>query len=120
MVDFDNNCIWVPLLTKAVGSLLPNAAREKLLAEKPEFVEDALDLVFPCTNREEIIKATLEWIRTMTIAGYHGSRLVDSEVHSPWHTQISTVELSNPTAVWDFLEAVPSRWLMNIETLLTV
>ena len=63
MVDFDNNCIWGPLLTKAVGSLLPNAAREKLLAEKFEFVEDALDLLFSCTNREKIIKATLEWIR---------------------------------------------------------
>ena len=60
MVDFDNNCIWGPLLTKAVGSLLPNADREKLLAEKPEFVEDALDLLFSCTNREKIIKATLE------------------------------------------------------------
>ena len=65
MVDFDNNCIWVLLLTEAVGSLLPNAAREKLLVEKPEFVEDALDLLFSCTNREEIINATLEWIRTM-------------------------------------------------------
>ncbi len=80
MVDFDNNCIWGPLLTKAVGSLLPNAAREKLLAEKPEFVEDALDLLFSCTNREKIIKATLEWIRTTTVAGYHGSRLIDLEV----------------------------------------
>ena len=82
MVDFDNNCIWGPLLTKAVGSLLPNAAREKLLAEKPEFVEDALDLLFSCTNREKIIKATLEWIRTTTVAGYHGSRLIDLEVDS--------------------------------------
>ena len=82
MVNFDNNCIWVPLLTKAVGSFLPNAAREKLLAEKPEFIEDALDLLFSCTIRKEIINATLEWIRTMTISGYHGSRLVDSEVDS--------------------------------------
>ncbi len=82
MVDFDNNRIWVPLLTKAVGSLLSDAAREKLRAEMPEFLEDALDLLFFCTNREEIINATLEWIRTMPIAGYHGSRLVDSEVDS--------------------------------------
>ena len=82
MVDFDNNCIWSPLLTKAVGSLLPNAAREKLLAENPEFIEDALDLLFSCTNREKIIKATLEWIRTTTVAGYHGSRLIDLEVDS--------------------------------------
>ena len=82
MVDFDNNCIWGPLLTKAVGSLLPNAAREKLLAEKPELDVDALDLLFSCTNREKIIKATLEWIRTTTVAGYHGSRLIALEVDS--------------------------------------
>ena len=82
MVDFDNNRIWGPLLTKAVGSLLPNAAREKLLAEKFEFFEDALDLLFSCTNREKIIKATLKWIRTTTVAGYHGSRLIDLEVDS--------------------------------------
>ena len=82
MVAFDNNRIWVPLLTRAVGSLLPNAAREKLLAEKPKFVEDALDLLFSCTNREKIINATLEWTRTTTVAGYHGSRLIDLEVDS--------------------------------------
>ena len=82
LVDFDNNRTWVPLLTQAVGPLLPDAAREKLLSEKPEFVEDALDLLFSYTNRENIIKETLEWIRTLTVAGCHGSRLIDSEVDS--------------------------------------
>lgn len=82
MMDFDNNHIWIPLLTEAVGSLLSEAAQEKLLAEEPEFYEDALELLFSCTDREKITSATLDWIRTETIAGYHGSRLVDSEVYS--------------------------------------
>ena len=51
-----------------------------LLLEWPPIL--GLDLLFSCTNREKIIKATLEWIRTTTVAGYHGSRLIDLEVDS--------------------------------------
>ncbi len=82
MLDFDSNCTWVSLLTKAIGSLVSRAARKRIHAEKPEFVEDALGLLFSQTKREKIINATLKWIRTTTVAGYHGSRLVDSEVES--------------------------------------
>ena len=37
---------------------------------------------FSCTDREEIVRATLRWIRTTTLVGYHGSRLVDCEIDS--------------------------------------
>ena len=82
MLDFDSNCTWVPLLTNAIGSLMSHSARERIRAEKPELVEDALCLLFSCTKRERIIDTTLKWIRTDTVAGYHGSRLIDSEVES--------------------------------------
>ena len=82
MLDFDSNCTWVPLLTNAIGSLMSHAARERILAEKPELIEDALRLLFSCAKRERIINATLKWIRTDTVTGYHGSRLIDSEVES--------------------------------------
>lgn len=82
LVDFDNNRIWVPLLTQAVGPLLLDAARERLLADKPRNAEDALRLLFCCTSRQEIVKATIEWIRGTKVASYHGSRLTDSEVDS--------------------------------------
>ena len=60
MMDFDNNHIWIPLLTEAVGSLLSEAAQEKLLAEEPEFYEDALELLFSCTDREKITRRLSE------------------------------------------------------------
>ena len=82
MLDFDSNCTWVPLLTNAIGSLMSHAARERILAKKPELIEDALRLLFSCAKRERIINATLKWIRTDTVTGYHGSRLIDSEVES--------------------------------------
>lgn len=81
-VDFDTNHLWVPLLTDAVGSLLSDSAKAELEAEKPQFVEDALRVLFSCTNRYEIIHRTLEWIRANRIAGYHGTRLLECEVAS--------------------------------------
>ena len=81
-LDFDDNRAWEPLLTAAVGDLISEPVVEQLVAAAPEFIEDALDLLFSYTNRKEIIEATLVWIRSTTIAGYHGSRLTDSEVDS--------------------------------------
>ena len=69
MLDFDSNCTWVPLLTNAIGSLMSHAARERILAKKPELIEDALRLLFSCAKRERIINATLKWIRTDTVTG---------------------------------------------------
>ena len=81
-LDFDDNRAWGPLLTAAVGDLTSEPVVEQLVAAAPEFVHDALDLLFSYPNRKEIIEATLVWIRSTPIAGYHGSRLTDSEVDS--------------------------------------
>ena len=81
-LDFDDDRTWGPLLTAAVGDLISEPVVEQLAAAAPEFVEDARDLLFSCTNRKEIIEAALVWIRSTTVAGYHGSRLTDSEVAS--------------------------------------
>ena len=82
MLDFGDNRAWGLLLTAAVGDLISESVVDRLVAAAPEFVEDARDLLFSCTNRRAIIEATLVWIRSTTIAGYHGSRLIDSEVAS--------------------------------------
>ena len=81
-LDFDDHRAWGPLLTAAVGDLISEPVVEQLVAAAPEFVHDALRLLFSYPNRKEIIEATLVWIRSTTIAGYHGSRLTDSEVDS--------------------------------------
>ena len=55
---------------------------DKLVTASPQCVEDTCDLLFSYTGRARIIDATLAWIRSTTIAGYHGCRLNQSEVES--------------------------------------
>ena len=82
MLDFDDNSTWGPQLTAAFGNLLSTQAVETLTAAKPKYIEDAYDLLFSCTDKQQIVDATLAWIRSMKVAGYHGSRLINSEVES--------------------------------------
>ena len=81
-MDFDDNSTWGPQLTAAFGNLLSTQAVETLTAAKPEYIEDAYDLLFSCTDKQQIVDATLAWIRSMKVAGYHGSRLINSDVES--------------------------------------
>ena len=80
--EFDDNRTWGALLTATIGDLLSESVVEKLVSAAPEYVEDARDLLFSCTDRERIVDAALAWIRLTTVAGYHGSRLIDSELDS--------------------------------------
>lgn len=82
MVDFDDINDWEPKLAAILSPHVSDAVRLKLEAAAPEFIEDARDLLFELTNRDEVIDATLTWIRSTKILGYHGSRLTDAEVAS--------------------------------------
>ena len=50
-LDFDDNRAWGPLLTAAVGDLISEPVMEQLVAAAPEFVHDALGLLFSYPNR---------------------------------------------------------------------
>lgn len=82
IIDFDEIDYWSPKLMEALGPHLPGSIAQTLQIAQPEFLEDARDLLFDITDRESIIDATLSWIRSTTIAGYHGSRLIDEEIAS--------------------------------------
>ena len=82
MFDFDDNHTWGPELTAAVGELLTDGVVDKLVTDSPEYIEEARELLFSCADRARIIDATLAWIRSTVIAGYHGDRLNQSEVES--------------------------------------
>ena len=82
MLDFDNSRNWGPLLTATLADLISETVVDKLVATAPEFVEDAFDLLLACTDRECVVDAAVGWIRSATVAGYHGSRLIDPDVDS--------------------------------------
>jgi len=82
LVDFDEIDDWEPRLFAALRPLLPESFGQKLATAAPEYIEDARDILFELANRDVIIDATLTWIRSTTIAGYHGSRLSDEEIVS--------------------------------------
>lgn len=82
VVDFDFIDDWAPSLAAALKGHLPHNAGVVLVESRPEFVEDALDIVFKLGGRAQIIDATLEWLRSSTIVGYHGTRLTEEDLGS--------------------------------------
>lgn len=65
-----------------MSQYVPHSFERRVADAAPEYVEDALDLLFESTVRDAVIDATLAWIRSSTVVGYHGSRLTDEEVAS--------------------------------------
>ena len=51
-------------------------------AASPQYIEDACELLFSYADRARIVDTTLAWIRSISVAGYHGGRLTPSEVDS--------------------------------------
>jgi hypothetical protein len=80
MVDFDDIDNWATYLAAALSEHVPDTVAPELAAAAPEFVEDARDLLFELTDRDAVIDATLAWIRSTKIVGYHGTRLTDEEI----------------------------------------
>ena len=82
MLDFDEIDDWAPMLSTELRLLVPTSVKSKLETAAPEYIEDALDFLFESSDRCDIIEATLTWLRSSKIAGYHGTRLMDAEVAS--------------------------------------
>jgi hypothetical protein len=82
MIDFDNIDDWAPKLARILRGQVPESLEMNLLSTAPEYFEDARDILFRLADREAIIDATLAWIGSTTVAGYHGTRLTDAEVDS--------------------------------------
>jgi hypothetical protein len=82
MIDFDDIDNWELELAAALSPHLPNSVGQALTAAAPKYVEDALDLLLDLSHRDAVIDATLTWIRSTNIAGYHGTRLAGAEISS--------------------------------------
>jgi hypothetical protein len=82
LLDFDEIDVWFPQLTKVLTPLLPPDVGDRLQRANPEFVEDARDLVFVLGDRDRVIDAAIDWIRSSRLIAYHGTRLTDDDVKS--------------------------------------
>lgn len=82
MACFDTIDEWAPALSEVLLPLAPADIQHKLKAAAPEYIEDARDCFLRFAERESVIDAMLEWIRSTRIAGYHGTRLAPAEVES--------------------------------------
>lgn len=81
MFDFDDINAWGPSLSYHLSGLVPSTAGLTILKGKPEYIEDAADILFSdiCRDQSELVTAVSDWIRLQTVAAYHGSRLADTE-----------------------------------------
>jgi hypothetical protein len=82
VIDFDDIDNWAPALAVALRPLIPKSAAAELVTAAPAYLEDARDILFRIAGREAVIDSTLAWIRSNVLAGYHGTRLTNSEVES--------------------------------------
>ena len=82
MLDFDENQVWGPQLYDTLKNQLTEPVLNQLVSAAPQFIEDARDLIFELTNRNQIINSTLMWLRSTTLVVYHGTRLTDADVNS--------------------------------------
>jgi len=82
MLDFDNIDDWAPKLAATLRPHVLNSVEQMLVEATPEYIEDARDLLLDLTDRDAVIDAVLDWLRSRKIAGYHGSRLTDAEISS--------------------------------------
>lgn len=82
MLNFDDRRTWWPGLAAALEDSVGETVRAKVAAASHECYEDALDLLLRCSDQRAVVDAAIDWIRSTTIAAYHGSRLTEIEVQS--------------------------------------
>jgi hypothetical protein len=79
MIDFDAIDAWAPSLDLALQDCISPAALEAIRQSQPQFVEDACDRLVALAPRALIVERTLTWIRSDTLAAFHGTRLTPEE-----------------------------------------
>ncbi|MHB1021893.1 MAG: hypothetical protein ACYC46_11185 [Acidobacteriaceae bacterium] len=83
MFDFDDIHLWGPKLFVHISSMVSlTSAGSIIRARKPEFLEDAAEIFFSDVYQEKarFTASVLAWIKTQTVAAYHGSRLDAADI----------------------------------------
>ena len=82
VLDLDSFAEWSPSFMAAQEKNASESVRKQMAETPPDLLEEALQKLFDLATRENVVAATLNWIRSKTIAAYHGSRLTDLEAVS--------------------------------------
>ena len=82
MVNFDDIDVWEPQLTKALMQQVSEDLVDRLVMAGTKTIDDALDWLLAFEKREEIIDATIAWVQSTTVVGYHGTRITTAEANS--------------------------------------
>jgi len=82
MIDFDEIQDWGPMLDRVLKKLVDPETAKSLQSSAPEYVDDALEILFERSDREAIIDAVLDWLRSTSVVAYHGTKLLDEDVAS--------------------------------------
>ena len=82
ILDFDNSFTWGPQLGAALEGVVSQAVVKKLTAAAPEYVEDAYRMLLESTDCTKVMEGGTAWIRSSTVAAYHGTRLTNAELSS--------------------------------------
>ena len=83
VIDFDNIEDWAPLLTTKLKPLVPETALYELLAvASSKSIPEVCYLIRNSGYGKALRDAAIEWVGSVTIAGYHGTRLTETEVDS--------------------------------------
>lgn len=80
--DFDDNAEWGPRLTRVLQAHLPPDTAVKISEAKPEYIEDAADIVLRFGDKWAISEAITDWLKSQMICGYHGTRINSEELAS--------------------------------------
>jgi hypothetical protein len=76
LIDFDSRH-WHPSFESVITPHLPPDFRARIIDADPAHTDVARDLILEIGDRDGIVDAALDWIKSNSIAAYHGSRLDD-------------------------------------------
>ena len=82
MICFDSIDAWEPSLSQVLSQIAPVDIQQTLRERSHQFVEDASDHFLSLVDRDTVVDAVLAWLRSNSIAAYHGTRLTPDEVNS--------------------------------------
>lgn len=80
MIDFDSADEWEADLSASLRHVVTDNVIEEVRSSDPEFIEDARDMLLELAGRDAVINTTLNWLRSGSLAAYHGSRLTSEEI----------------------------------------